>query len=86
MAKIIGKICDKHPELGGERYAFSKGGSVCVACNVLRVQRFRHTNTEHQTRITALHKTAAYKKKFNKYRRDLRARKRQEKIREKAES
>lgn len=75
MSKIVGKICPDHPDAGGERYAFASGNSICIHCNVLRVQRWKAADPVYQSRVAALRKSESYKKKFNAYRRDLRRRK-----------
>jgi len=42
---IIGKICDKHPELGGERHG--KGQHHCIACIREQNKKWRDSNIDY---------------------------------------
>lgn len=42
--KFIGKICNKHPEFGGERYRYASGKTFCVECTLSRIRVWRAEN------------------------------------------
>ena len=48
--KVIGKVCDKHPERDGARYALYRNGKpipgACVACNYDRGKVWRSKNRD----------------------------------------
>lgn len=42
--KFIGKICDKHPDAGGERYRYKSGKTLCTQCVLRRLSAWRSVN------------------------------------------
>lgn len=63
MAKFLGKVCARHPELNGERYS---GGRKCVACQNKRTQYWYKNNKEKHAKLTAL----THKRKTKQWRKD----------------
>lgn len=59
MAKTIGTICTKHPELNGLRY----GGKLCVACQNARTKEYYLRNKEKHKKVVADYYHKVTKKK-----------------------
>lgn len=69
MSRYLGKVCEKHPERGGERVRFPSGRTVCVECNYRRVQAWKKQDLVYQMRLKAYRKTRKAKDATNERRR-----------------
>ena len=60
--RYFGKVCAKHPELQGERYAANR---ACVGCNQARYRRTYREDAAFRARDAARHNAPKYRAKYN---------------------